>query len=275
MICDGPGGARDMTQEPSLQSADRQVDDFARSPAHRTVASYERELDLRKSTERRLRDALAREEVLLRQKDALIQQQELLNKESDHRLLNGMQMIVSLLSLQSRASSNSEVALPLASAANRVSMIAIIHRRLHHLDGIRTVALKQYLEGLCHDFSAMLALDESTEKVVVEGIEADMPTAIAIPLAFIVSELITNAAKYGKGRITVKLAQSAPGADYALSVSNDGPVLPEGYDASASKGLGMRIIGSFVKQIGGELRIGRSDHDRGARFSVLFAVAKK
>jgi two-component sensor histidine kinase len=269
-------GARDMTHEYSLQSADMKVDDFTNSPAHRTVASYERELELRRSTERKLRDALAREEILLRQKDALIQQQELLNKESDHRLLNGMQMIVSLLSLQSRAASNAEVALPLASAASRVSMIAIVHRRLHHLDGIRRVALKQYLEGLCRDFSAMLSLDEITDKVVaVEGIEADMPTAVAIPLAFIVSELITNAAKYGKGPIIVKLEQTSSGPDYAVSVSNDGSVLPEGYDPSASKGLGMRIIGSFVKQIGGELRIGRSDHDRGTRFSVLFSVAEK
>jgi len=265
-----------MTSEHSLQRADIPVGDCTKSSAYRTAASYERELDLRRSTERRLRDALAREEILLRQKDALIQQQELLNKESDHRLLNGMQMIVSLLSLQSLAASNAEVALPLASAASRVSMIAIVHRRLHHLDGIRRVALKQYLEGLCRDFSAMLALDGPSEKiVVVEGIEADMPTAVAVPLAFIVSELITNAAKYGKGRITVKLAQSALGAEYALSVTNDGPVLPEGYDPSASKGLGMRIIGSFVKQIGGELRIGRSDHDQGTRFSVLFSAAGK
>ncbi len=122
----------------------------------------------------------------------------------------------------------------------------------------------------------MLSLDEITDKaVVVEGIEADMPTAVAIPLAFIVSELITNAAKYGKGGITVKLEQTGLGADYALSVANDGPALPEGYDPSASKGLGMRIIGSFVKQIGGELRIGRSDHDRGTRFAVLFSTAEK
>jgi two-component sensor histidine kinase len=268
-------GARDMTQEYSLQSADIPVDDFTESPTHRTVASYERELELHRNTERKLRDALAREEILLRQKDALIQRQDLLNKESDHRLLNGMQMIVSLLSLQSRAASNVEVALPLASAANRVSMVAIVHRRLHHLDGIRRVALKQYLEGLCCDFSAMVSLDQITDKVVVvEGIEADMPTTVAIPLAFIVSELITNAAKYGKGRISVKLEQTSSGPDYAVSVSNDGSILPEGYDPSASVGLGMRIIGSFVKQIGGELRIGRSDHDRGTRFTVLFSVAE-
>src|ERR1035437_3651764 len=50
-----------------------------------------------------LREALAREEILLREKDALILEQETLRRESDHRLLNGLQMVVSLLSLQSRA----------------------------------------------------------------------------------------------------------------------------------------------------------------------------
>lgn len=89
------------------------------NPEHRTVASYERELTRHRSTEIRLRDALAREEALLRQKDELIQQKELMSKESDHRLLNGLQMIVGLLSLQSRASANVETASQLAAAANR------------------------------------------------------------------------------------------------------------------------------------------------------------
>ena len=56
----------------------------------------------------------------------------------------------------------------------------------------------------------------------------------------------------------------------ALSVSNSGPPLPEGFDPGASKGLGMKIIQSFASQIGGELRIGRGDDGQGARFSVLF-----
>ena len=57
---------------------------------------------------------------------------------------------------------------------------------------------------------------------------------------------------------------------YALSVSNDGPGLPEGFDPAASKKMGMRIIQSLVKQIGGELRIGRGDRNQGTRFTVLF-----
>jgi two-component system, sensor histidine kinase PdtaS len=241
------------------------------SPEGRTVASYERELTIHRWTEIRLREALAREEALLREKNDLIQQQELLSKETDHRLLNGLQMIVSLLSLQSRASANPEAASQLAVAANRVATIGRVHQRLHDLDGVQTVAFKQYLEDLCRDFSAMLSSEERSERIiVVEGIEIKLPTATGIPLAFIVNELITNAAKHGKGRITVRLEPN-PGQGYALSVSNDGPVLPEGFDPAACKGLGMRIVRSFVERIGAELRIGRGDKDQGTKFTVLFS----
>src|SRR5664279_4221242 len=90
----------------------------------RTIESYERELIQYRSMEIRLRDALAESEARLRQQDELIHQQELLKKESDHRLLNDLQMTISLLSLQSRATTNAEAATQLAIAANRVSMIA-------------------------------------------------------------------------------------------------------------------------------------------------------
>ncbi len=260
-----------MSVEHVPHSADSPPNGMFESSERRTIASYERELTRHRGTEIRLREALAREETLLRQKDELIRQQEVLGEESDHRLLNGLQMIVSLLSLQSRASANAEAASQLAIAANRVATIARVHQRLHNLDGVQTVAFKQYLEDLCRDFSAMLSSEERPERViVVEGIEIKLPTVTGIPLGFIVNELITNAAKYGKGRITVRLEPN-PGKGYALSVSNDGPDLPEGFDPAACKGLGMRIIRSFVQRIGGELRIGRGDEDQGTRFTVLFS----
>ena len=217
-----------------------------------------------------LRNALAQSEALLHQKDELIQRQELLKKESDHRLMNDLQMTISLLSLQSRSATNAEAAAQLAVAANRVSMIARIHHRLHSYDGVQAIEFRTFLEDFARDFSAMLSSDERPEQVLVEGIEINLPAATAIPLGFIVSELIANAAKYGNGRIAIRL-QTDPAYGYALSVSNDGPALPVGFDPTASKGLGMKIIQSFARQIGGELRIGRGDDGRGARFTVLFA----
>jgi two-component system, sensor histidine kinase PdtaS len=237
----------------------------------RTVASYERELTAHRCTEASLREALARDYALLRQKDELIRDQELMRRESDHRLLNDLQMIVSLLSLQSRASKNSEVISQLAAAADRIARIGRMHRRLKSCDGVRTVAIRQFLDDLCCDFSAMLASGSGPERAItVEAIELELPSTTAIPLGYIVNELVTNAAKYGEGRIMVRLERNT-GRGYTLSVSNDGPSLPEGFNPAACKGLGMRIVRSFVERIAGELRIGRGDQNQGARFRVLFS----
>ena len=259
-----------MTIESSPSNANAPLNIIFESRERRTDASYERELTSHMRTEIGLRQALAREEALLSQKDDLIRQQAVLSQESDHRLLNGLQMIISLLSLQSRASENAEVASQLAAAADRVATIGRIHRRLHSFDGVETFALKHYLEDLARDFSAMLSSERPPRVIAVEGVEITLPAVTAIPLGFIANELITNAAKYGTGRIAVRLEED-PTKGYALSIANAGPGLPEGFDPAVGKGLGMRIIRSLVKQIGGELRIARGDSNQGARFTVLFS----
>ena len=104
---------------------------------------------------------------------------------------------------------------------------------------------------------------------MVEGANAEIPTVIAIPLGFIVNELITNSAKYAKGNITVRFETTAPGC-HSLSVSDGGPGLPADFDPRGSKGLGMKIVAAQVKQIGGELRMSAGDDGRGARFTVAF-----
>jgi two-component sensor histidine kinase len=259
-----------MSVEYSLHGAGTPSSTLFRSSKRRTVASYEQELRRHRRTESGLREALAREEILLCQKEELIQHQAVLSQESDHRLLNSVQMIVSLLALQGRASENAEVASQLAAAADRVATIGRIHRRLHSLDRVQTFAFKQYVEDLCRDFSMMLFSACPERVIVVEGIEIELPAATAIPLGFIANELITNATKYGTGRITVRF-EADPAKGYALSVANEGPVLPEAFEPATGKGLGMRIIRTLVKQIGGELRIDRGNGNQGTRFTVLFS----
>jgi len=242
-----------------------------RKEAPRSVVSYERELEERRGTEIRLREELAREEALLRQKDQFIHAREVLSMEADHRLLNGLQMIVSLLSLQSRTMPSSDAAEHLSAAANRVATLARVHRRLHALDSEKTVAFKQFLRELCGEYGSMLASDERRKQtIVVEGCDANLPAAIAVPLSLIVNELITNAAKHGVGVITVRL-EEPPEGGHLLSVCNAGPPLPEGFDPAASKGLGMKIVQALVEQIGGAFRVGRCAHCGGPEFAVAFA----
>jgi two-component sensor histidine kinase len=216
-----------------------------------------------------LQDALAREAACLQEKNELSQRQAVLAEEFEHRLVNGLQLIVSLLSLQSRGAPTPEAAHQLTIAARRVSAIGRVHRQLHLLDHQNRVGFKQYLQRLCEDLSSLLFRDGSGYAIVVEGTNAEIPTTLAIPLGFIVNELITNSAKYAEGHITVRI--DAPSqVDRSLSVVDDGPGLPAGFEPSGSKGLGMKIVQSLVKQIGGEFSILPGDNGRGTRVTVKF-----
>ena len=112
--------------------------------------------------------------------------------------------------------------------------------------------------------------DGRDQFIAVEGVEVRLLSATGIPLGFIASELITNAAKHGNGPITVDLKPD-PAKGYALSVTNEDSVLPDGFDPANGKGLGMKIVTALVKQIAGELLFDRGDSGRGTRFTVHFA----
>jgi two-component system, sensor histidine kinase PdtaS len=219
-----------------------------------------------------LQAARAREAALRQEMSELAQRQVMLAQEFEHRLINSLQVISSLLSLQSRAAKTSEAADQLTIAATRVAALGRVHRRLHLLDHQDRVELKRYLEHLGEDLSRLLCEESGDCAILVEGANAEIPTVIAIPLGFIVNELITNSAKYAKGTITVRFETTASGC-HSLSVSDGGPGLPAGFDPGDSKGLGMKIVAALVKQIGGELHISAGDKGRGARFTVAFSSA--
>jgi two-component sensor histidine kinase len=216
-----------------------------------------------------LRAALAREQVLQQEKHELSQRQIMLAQEFEHRLINSLQLIVSLLSLQSRTATTPEAADQLTIAARRVAALGRVHRRLHLLDHQDHVEFKEYLQHLCEDLSGLLFQEGSGYAIVVEGAKAEIPTTMAIPLGFIVNELITNSAKYAEGHVTVRIEATSP-TDRSLSVVDDGPGLPAGFKPADSKGLGMKIVLSLVQQIGGQLRIMPGDNGRGTRFMVKF-----
>lgn len=229
---------------------------------------YEEELDRHRKTEAKLKASLHRESDLLRQKDELILQKDTLRRESEHRLLNGLQLITSLLAAQSRATLSAEAAAQLANAANRVTTLARIHRHLNTLDNSECVEFRQFLAKLCDDISDMAWGESIDRALVVKGTKVQIPSSIAVPLGFIACELITNSIKHAKGKIEVCLEESPPGC--ALSITDDGPGLPQGFDPTVSNGLGMKLIPALVKQIGGELDIGKGHHGQGTKFTVRF-----
>src|ERR1051325_5326891 len=203
----------------------------------------------RESDRTALTASLLREKDLLREMSVLSQQQDLMAQEFDHRLGNSLQMVVSLLSLQSLAAPTPEAADQLTIAAGRVAAFGRVHRRLHFLDRQKSVEIKQYLRTLCVDIADLFLQKGAGRAVVVEGAETTLPTALGIPLGFLVAEAITNSVKYATGDIIVGVQASA--STVRLSISDTGPGLPADFEPMKQKGLGMKLIQSLTKQIGG------------------------
>lgn len=220
--------------------------------------------------EARLAEALGRERALLVEKQALVQHTELLGREADHRLLNGLQMVSSLLSLQARQAEEPGVAAQLREAARRVVAVASVHGSLHSLDQAENVELKGYLVTLGQKLASLVSADVKQGDLAIEAVELHVPAAMGATLGLIVSELVTNSTKYATGKIAIRLATHADG--YALSVTDEGPGLPQGFDPAKTSGLGMKIISSLVQKVGGRLAIGAGDAGRGTTFTVIFNV---
>jgi two-component system, sensor histidine kinase PdtaS len=213
--------------------------------------------------------ARAREEALLREKSDLLRHQDTLALEFEHRVMNSLQMLSSLLTLQCRTATTPEAAAQLMIAAHRVSAVGRVHGRLHLLDHQDSVEFSLYLQDLCNDLAALLFPNPAGRAIIVQSTRFEIPTALGIPLGLIVSELITNATKYTTGNITVRIVTTTPNS-HSLSVLDDGPGLPAGFNPAKSKGLGMKIVLLLVEQIGGELHVLSGGYSCGARFTVTF-----
>ena len=120
-----------------------------------------------------------------------------------------------------------------------------------------------FLRRLCADLQEVLG-----RPIEVSGDEGDVPTRWIQPIGLLVNELVTNAAKHGQGLIEVVYEIDETG--HSLIVSDEGTSLPEGFDPqAANNGLGMRVVTSLARQLGGELTSGRRPSG-GSCFKVAF-----
>jgi two-component sensor histidine kinase len=191
-----------------------------------------------------------------------VSQAELMAKEIDHRVMNSLQFVSGLLSMQSRSLNDAEAVGHLQLAANRVAAVAQVHRHFYAVAANR-VSCITFLKRLCADLESIL-----DREIRVRGDEGDIPTTSIQPIGLIVNELVTNAAKHGRGLIDVHYEIEAN--QHILIVSDEGRDLPKDFDpAAASQSLGMRVVVSLARQLGGVLTSGRRP-DGGSCFKVAF-----
>ncbi len=180
---------------------------------------------------------------------------DLMLQEVHHRVKNSLQLVQNLLSLQGRAAGG-QAAEQLAESAARVRTIAAMHDRLYRSGGGLSVEVGPYLEGLVEDLRAGMASTLEDRPMAVRSDEATWPAADVTTLGLVLTELVTNALKYGRGAILVHFQRDAQGR-CTLIVEDDGH-LPEGFDPGRSQGLGMRLVKGLLRGADAGLDVDRT-----------------
>jgi two-component sensor histidine kinase len=239
----------ELVLEDDLKNLLRQHEELARLLSDDTDAGYcETGTRLFEELES-LRDRNERQELekarhALEEKD---RQRELLLKEVDHRIKNSLQIVSSLLHLQANAAG--AAASQFHNAAARISAIAAVHQQLHKSDYVGTVQLDQYLVGLCQEIATASGSPDRPWSLVVDAVPLTISNDIAVPLALIVNEMLTNAIQHsqpvGDGRVIHVRVTSRPD-DFSVSVSDPG-CGPDPTQTAA--GLGTRLVDALVRQI--------------------------
>jgi PAS domain S-box-containing protein len=221
------------------------------------VIEYVRDITQHKRAEDRLQSSLQEKEVLLR--------------EVHHRVKNNLQVIQSLISLQSRRIKDERALEMYKESQRRIRSMALIHERLYQSADLSRIEFADYLRSLvAHLFHSMIPDTGRVDlKMDLEPVQLDVNTAI--PCGLIVSELVSNALKHAfpgqrRGTVTVSFRRGDRG-ELRLAVQDDGVGLEDGFDIRKAETLGLQIVVTLVSQLDGRLDVSR---EKGASFRVEF-----
>ncbi|MEO8500434.1 MAG: PAS domain S-box protein [Vicinamibacteria bacterium] len=200
----------------------------------------------------------------LREKEALL-------KEVHHRVKNNLQVITSLLRLETSRSTEASTKVVLRDMQGRIRSMALLHETLYRSGNFARVDLADYLRQLATQLFRMQNPDASRVHLATELEAARVEIDQAIPCGLIVNELLTNCLKYAfvdgrTGEVRVRLGAPAPGL-VRIAVIDNGAGLPEDFEARRARSLGLTLVSDLVKQLAGTLEIGPGP---GAGFTFTF-----
>ena len=207
-----------------------------------------------------------------------LEEKNILLKEIHHRVRNNMQVISSLLRLQSAYIEDDNKSLKVfQECQNRIRSMALVHEALYRTNDFTTLNLNEYIKRLGNELLRSYNLNPEKIKmdvdVDVKAVALDMDTGIACGL--ILNELMTNSIKYAfpggrNGKIKVNFSIVDKKAN--LTVSDNGIGLPKGFEVNNCKTLGMRLVKTLVDQLEGELEI---KNHYGTSFKIEFPAIKE
>ncbi len=202
-------------------------------------------------TERR---AIEHERERLKELTAsLLQQKEMLLEEMQHRIVNSLQIIASILMLKARTVNSEETRKHLQDAHRRVMSIAAVQQHLHSSAGDGLVEIGPYLSKLCDSLSGSMIDESNPAALKVAADPGAMTSASVVSLGLIVTELVINALKYAfphpGGEPAVKIRYEVNGTDWKLTVSDNGVGRLPDSGTAPKGGLGTSLVKALADQL--------------------------
>ena len=222
-----------------------------------TLRLLKQEIDERKQAEEQIEASLKEKEVLL--------------KEIHHRVKNNLQVISSMLNLQSQHITDKASLAMFQESQNRIRAMALIHEKLYTSEDLSHIDIASYIHSLTHQLITTYSTASSRVSMDIAITDIFLTITTAIPCGLIINELVSNALKHAfpqqrEGTITVSITPSNKDS-LILTVSDTGIGFPEGIDFRNTDTLGMQLVNSLVEQLEGTITLDRS---KGTRVRIEF-----
>jgi two-component sensor histidine kinase len=193
---------------------------------------------------------------------ASLREKEVLLKEIHHRVKNNLQVVASLLSLQSESLDDPQLLAHFQESQHRVRAMALIHETLYQARDLAHVDFAQYVRALAADLLQAYAVDTARITLQTQTQEVWLDIDTAIPCSLILNELVTNAVKHAfpdgrPGEIHLDL-RAEPGRT-TLQVRDTGVGVPDGLDVRQAESLGWQLVGMLTEQLGGTIDLNRAE----------------
>jgi PAS domain S-box-containing protein len=203
---------------------------------------------------------------------ASLREKEILLKEIHHRVKNNLQVVSSLLMLQSGYARDKQTLETLKESQNRIHSMAFIHETLYGSDDLAQVDFTKYTQRLANHLLHSYDVNSCNVTLKVNVIQTPLSIDTAIPCGLIIHELVSNALKYAfpdgqAGKIHIGLHANRP-HQLTLTVRDNGVGLPADIQVTQTKTLGLQLVTMLSKQLEGTIELDRSN---GTTFKIAFS----
>lgn len=187
-----------------------------------------------------------------------LEEKEILMQEIHHRVKNNLAKISGLLDLQISTADHPAVEQSLSNSKSRINSMALIHDKLYQTQRYKTVQLDNYLQELVTTIHTSYNIKEDSVVLTFDCDPVELSVDKAVVCGLLVNELIVNAYKYafdGHNKAQLKVSLKSSNEGFKLSISDNGPGLPQDFDDLVGKGLGTILIKNFAEQLSADMQV--------------------